>query len=72
MNANSIFCHEDDLGYDCPDQRRTELLSERVAITAARKTTGKERVAQQSRFSRRPAPQRTSGAHRRGNKRYGI
>jgi hypothetical protein len=72
MNASSAFCHEEDLGYECPGDRQSELLSERIVIAASRKATAQERFTRQSRYSRRPAPQRMSGTHRRGNKRYGI
>jgi hypothetical protein len=72
MIAASIDCHEDELGYERPDGRQLEPLSDRVAISASRKLTGQERVSRQARYSRRSAPQRKSGAHCRGNKRYGI
>jgi hypothetical protein len=72
MNASKAFCHEENLGYECPGDRQSEELSERIVIAASRKSTTQERFTRQSRYSRRTAPQRMSGAHRRGNKRYGI
>lgn len=72
MNAQAVFCHEEELGYECSGIRQHEPVSERLALAASRKPTGQERVSRQARYSRRTAPQRTSGTHRRGNKRYGI
>ncbi len=72
MNATVIFSQEEELGYECPGDRQSEQLSERIVSAASRKTSGQERFTRQSRYSRRPAPQRMSGTHRRGNKRYGI
>ena len=72
MNASTAFCQEEDLGYECPGDRQSEELSERIVIAASRKSTPQERFTRQSRYSRRAAPQRMSGTHRRGNKRYGI
>jgi hypothetical protein len=40
--------------------------------TESRNLTGRERVAQQSRYQRRSTPSRTSGMHCRGNQRRGI
>jgi hypothetical protein len=72
MNASTAFCHEETLGYECPGDRQSEQLSERIVLATSRKATPQERFTRQSRYSRRPAPQRMSGAHRRGNKRYGV
>lgn len=72
MNASVLHGLDDDGGYERPTVRAREPLGERMALSATRASTSRERASRQSRFSRRPAPQRASGAHRRGNKRYGI
>ena len=72
MNSTASCCLEDDWAYDTPADRHRAQVSERVAILSTRNFNGHERASRQSRYSRRAAPQRLSGTHRRGNKRHGI
>jgi len=72
MNATLGMCLEDECGYEAPDARSLGPQSERVAMSTSRSVTGQQRVSRQARHSRRATPQRMSGSHRRGNKRYGL
>jgi hypothetical protein len=72
MSATFTAREEDDLGYEFAARRQTSPVSERVCQAAAKQLTGRERASHQSRFSRRTAPSRMSGIHRRGSKRRGF
>jgi len=72
MNAVLEMCEEDELGYEVEVRRGAAPRRDRCRLDAMRELSGRERASLQSRYSRRPTPTRTSGSHRRGNKRYGI
>lgn len=72
MNATYASREEDDLGYEFAARRQSSPASERTGIAAAKQLTSRERASYQSRFSRRTAPSRVSGIHRRGNKRHSF
>lgn len=69
MNATLTMNDEDNLGYEFAARGQTASVSERIGQAAAKLLSSRERASHQSRFSRRTAPSRVSGIHRRGNKR---
>jgi hypothetical protein len=72
MNQFALATEEDELGYEVDARQGRPVLGERREMAAKRQLNGQERRSQQSRFSRRPAPVRTSGSHRRRNKQTGM
>jgi hypothetical protein len=72
MNANVYCLEEEELDYGFSASRQIARVGNHATPTESRNLTGRERVAQQSRYQRRSAPSRTSGMHCRGNQRRGI
>lgn len=63
---------DEELGYEVNARYGSVTLSERRGVAASRQLSGQERHSQQARYSRRPAPTRMSGSHRRRNKHTGL
>ena len=63
----------EDLDYDVEARsHEPRVLSERRGIALSRQLSGGERRSRQARYSRRSAPKRMAGTHRRGNKHHGL
>lgn len=70
MSINVL--EEEELGYEVDSRYVSVVISERRGVATSRQFTGQERRSQEARYSRRPAPTRMSGSHRRRNKHTGL
>ena len=72
MTALVEMYEEVDHVYDYQLRTSATQAKERRRVKSMRQMSGQERASQHARYSRRSSPTRQSGAHRRGNKRYGV